>query len=122
MAQAIFHRDQLFDFAFQHFRDGDAGPLGDDAGDVLFVNFFFEHAGLALGLHLGGELFEFGFGLANQAVADLRDALQVAFAFFGLLFDLQLFDLFFQGTGAGDQVLFFFPVGFERVGLLADLG
>ena len=31
LAQALFHRDQLFDFAFEHFRDRNSGPLGDDA-------------------------------------------------------------------------------------------
>ena len=49
LPQALFHGDQLLDFAFEHLRDRNAGPLGDDAGDVFFVHFFFQHA-LAAGL------------------------------------------------------------------------
>jgi hypothetical protein len=30
--------------AFEHLGDGDAGPLGDDGGDVFFVDLFLEHA------------------------------------------------------------------------------
>jgi hypothetical protein len=60
--------------------------------------------------------------LTQQAVANLGDALQVAFALFGLLFELELLDLFFQLAGSGDQIFFFFPIGFEGVGLLADSG
>ena len=58
----------------------------------------------------------------NQAVANLGDALVVAFALLGLLFDLQLFDLLFEGANAGDEIFFFFPVGLERVGFLANFG
>ena len=122
IAQAFFHLDQLLDLAFEHPGDGDAGPLGDDAGDVFFVHFFFEHAGLALAVGLGGELVQFVLGLAEQAVADFGHTLQVASAFFGLLFDFELLDLFFERTRAGDQVFLFFPVGLERVGFLADPG
>ena len=44
LAQALLHCDELFDLALEHLRDGNAGPLGDDAGDVFFVHFFFQHA------------------------------------------------------------------------------
>src|SRR3989338_6663969 len=36
--QALFHVDELFDFAFEQPAHRDAGPLGDEAGDVLFVH------------------------------------------------------------------------------------
>ena len=122
LAQAFFHRDQLLDFAFEHLRDRDSGPLGDDAGDVFFVDFFFQHALAALALHLLAELGQFFFGLANQAVANFGDALQIAFALFGLLFGFQLFDLLFEGANAGDEIFFLLPVGLERVRLLANFG
>ena len=52
LAQALFHRDQLLHFAFEHLGDGNAGPLGDDARDVFFVDFFLEHALFTRTLHL----------------------------------------------------------------------
>ena len=123
LPQAIFHGDQLLHFAFQHLRDGDSGPLGDDAGDVFLVDFFFQHALRALCSSIASrQLCKFFFGLADQAVANFGDALQIAFALFGLLFDLQLFDLLFQLASVGDQVFFLLPVGFERVGFLANFG
>ncbi len=122
LAQALFHRDQLFDFAFEHLRDGNSGPLGDDAGDVFFVDFFFQHAFAALAFHLLGKLGQLLLRLRNQAVTDLCHALVVALAFFGLLFDLELLDLFFEGANARDEIFFLLPVRFERVRFLANLG
>ena len=75
LAQAFFHGDQLFDFAFEHLRDRNAGPLGDDARDVFFVDFFFEHALAALVFHLLAEFCEFLFSLRNESIANLGDAL-----------------------------------------------
>ena len=59
MAQAVFHGDQLFHFAFEHLGDRDAGPLGDDAGDIFFVDFLFQHARRACGfvVDFGRQLF-----------------------------------------------------------------
>ena len=121
MAQPLFHCDQLFYFAFQHFGDGDASPFGDDARDVFFVNFFLEHA-RALTLHLFRELGEFVFSLPDEAVTDFSYALQIAFALFGLLFNPQLLDAFFQFASARDQVLLFFPLSLQGVGFFAYLG
>ena len=42
LVQPLFHMDELLHFAFEHARDRDAGPLGDDLGDVFFVDLFFE--------------------------------------------------------------------------------
>ena len=33
---------KFFPFALQHFRNRDAGPFGDDFGDVFTVDFFFQ--------------------------------------------------------------------------------
>src|SRR3982074_2055139 len=35
LSQAVFHTDQLFDLALEHFGDRYTGPFRDDAGDVL---------------------------------------------------------------------------------------
>src|ERR1700688_2812634 len=58
VAQALLHGDQLLHFAFEHFRDGNASPLGNDAGDVFFIYFFSEHARRAgaFAVDFGGQL------------------------------------------------------------------
>ena len=61
-------------------------------------------------------------GLRNSSIANLRYALIVALAQLGLLFDLQFFDLLFEGTDTGDRILLFFPLRLQRVGLFANLG
>jgi len=87
IAEALFHVDELLDFAFQHAGDGDASPLADDFGDVFFVDFFLQHACRRFTrssiLH-GVELLQLGFELRQIAVLDLRSALKLALA--GLLF------------------------------------
>jgi hypothetical protein len=40
--EALRHVDQLLDFAFQHAGHRNAGPLGHDAGDIVFADFFLE--------------------------------------------------------------------------------
>ena len=47
VVEAFFHVDELLDFALQHARDRDAGPLGDDAGDIFFVHFAAQQARVA---------------------------------------------------------------------------
>ena len=42
--QPVFHVDELLDFAFEHLRNRNARPLGDDAGNILLIDFFFQHA------------------------------------------------------------------------------
>ena len=121
LAQTLFHRNQFLDFALEHFRHGNSGPFGDNSGDVLLVHFLFEHA-MPFAVHLGGELVELLLCLAQQTVTDLGDALQVAFALFGLLFDLQLLDPLLDLAGPGDEVFLLFPFGLERIGFFADLG
>src|SRR5437899_750955 len=121
LAQALFHRDQLFHLAFEHLGNWNSRPLGDDARDIFFVDFFFEHALLALALDLLAELGEFLLGLRTEPVTDLRDALIVSFAQFGLLFDLELLDLFLQRPNARDEIFFLFPVRLEGIRFLANL-
>ena len=42
LVQRVFHAQQLFGFGFHHLVDRDAGPLGDDLGDVVHVHDFVE--------------------------------------------------------------------------------
>ena len=44
LAQTAFHLRQLLDLAFEHLRDRNAGPLGDDASDVLLVDLLLQQA------------------------------------------------------------------------------
>ena len=83
----VFHVDELLDFALEHLGNRNAGPLGDDAGYVFFIDFFFQHAMPGLAVDLRGDFFQFFFGVANEAVADLRHALQISFALLGGFFD-----------------------------------
>jgi len=53
--------------------------------------------------------------LTQQPVADFGDALQITFALFRLLFKLELLDFFFQFSGTGDEIFFFFPIGLEAL-------
>ncbi len=84
------HLHELLHLAFEHLGDGDAGPLGDDLGDVLFVDLFLEQAVDAFGARslrrrrwavlLVGELGEFASSLGDLAVLQLGGALEVALA------------------------------------------
>ena len=46
--QALLHVDELLDLALQQPADRDAGPLGDDLGDVLGRDLLLEEAGVAV--------------------------------------------------------------------------
>jgi len=76
---------------------------------------FLQHAPRPGFLQLRSELLSILFRLTNEAVANLRHTLQVAFAFFRLLFDLELLQLFFELSLARNQVLFLFPIAFRAL-------
>src|ERR1700754_4305309 len=40
----VFHGEKLLALALQHLVDGDAGPAGDDGGDVVLDDFFVDEA------------------------------------------------------------------------------
>ncbi len=44
LMQALFHVDELLDLALHQPADRNVGPLADDLGDILLVDFFLEHA------------------------------------------------------------------------------
>ena len=122
-AEALLHLDQLFTFAFQQAADRDASPLGDDAGDVFFVYFFFQHALPAF--HFSEILLR---GLERllrfhqQPVTNFGHAVEVGGALGFLFFDFQLLDLFLEGADAGDGFLLGLPACLEVAGTLALLG
>ena len=80
LAQPLFHVDQFLDFAFEHLGNGNARPLGDDARDIFFIHFLFEHALPGLAVDLGRELAQFGLQARYLAVLNLGGAVVVAFA------------------------------------------
>ena len=120
LAQALFHLDELLHFAFEHARDGNAGPLADDLGDVFLVDLFFQHARRAAPLPScdGVQLLQLGFELGQFAVLDLRGALELALA--RLLFDLeaQRLDLLLQLADAGDGLALLGPARAQSGDLL----
>src|SRR5262249_61332353 len=79
LPQALFHRDQFLHLAFEHLGDGNSRPLGDDARNIFFVDFFFEHAVARLAVR--GELGELGLETRDLAILDLRGAVVVALAY-----------------------------------------
>ena len=123
LAQAVFHGDQLLGFAFEQAADGNAGPLADQRGDILFVDLFLQHA--AVFLHFGEPLLgllQFALGLGELAVANLGHARQFAGTLVALLFRLQRIDLRFPLADCADGVFFHLPASFAGVGLLAQSG
>ena len=125
LAQAVFHLDELLHFAFQHARDGNAGPLADDLGDVFFVDFFLQHARRlrpCRSVLRGVQLLQLGFELGQFAVLDLRGAVELALA--GLLFgfEAQGFDLLFQFADAADRFALLGPAGAQGGDLLFERG
>ena len=75
-------RTSFCHLAFHEPADGDAGPLGDDLGDVLLVDLFLQHLAARPGgrssrdgLHL-----DLGSSVAHRAVAELSGLLEVALA------------------------------------------
>ena len=72
LVQTVLEADELLDLAFEQTRDGHAGPLRDDLGDVFVVDLFFEHRVVALQLvELARRVLDLGFELGNPAVSDL---------------------------------------------------
>ena len=49
LVQGLFHPQQFAAFAFEHFRNRDASPFGDDFGDFLFGHFIAQQGHLLFG-------------------------------------------------------------------------
>ena len=121
LVEHVLHADELRHLAFHEPAHGDAGPLGDDLGDVLLVDLLLEHLVLGLevvearGLHL-----DLGVELAHRAVAQLRGLLEVALALGLLRVHARLLEPLLQLADLGDGVLLVLPVRDHRVALLGE--
>ena len=122
LLQPLLHPDQLFDFAFEHARDRDPGPLADDPCDVFLVDFFLQHArGAALAILQRVEPLHFGFQFRKLAILNLRRALKVAAPRLLVGFETQRLDLLFQVAQPGDGLALFRPARPQSRGLFAEL-
>ena len=66
LAQRVLHAEQFLALALHHPVDRDAGPAGDDAGDVLRGDLLLEHRPGARRLGLGQLAFEVWDGAVGQ--------------------------------------------------------
>ena len=98
--------------------DRDARPARDDRGDVVLVDLLLDHR-LALGR---GALLELALELRQLAVADLRDALEVAVPLGPLGLHAQLVDLALDLADAVERLLLARPARGELVAALLRLG
>ena len=72
-------------------------------------------------VHLGSQLPQFLFRLAQKPITDFGNTLQIALALFRLFINLELLDSLLELAGTCDEVFFFFPFGFERMRFFADI-
>ena len=81
LVQHLFEAHELRDLALHQPAHGDAGPLGDDLGDVFLVDFFLQHRAVVLELDEPvGHRRDLAFEDGQVPVTQLRGALEVAVA------------------------------------------
>src|SRR6185369_17247463 len=114
IAESIFHRDELLHLAFEHSRNRNAGPLGDDLSDVFFVNFLLQHDAVLL------EVREFVLidfqpllELGNLAVLNLRSASELTIVACLVELEAKLFELGLGGSNVIDSFFFRLPLRFH---------
>ena len=123
LVEALLHVNQLLDFAFHQPADRDVGPLGDDLGDVLLVDFFLEHP-LAL-LHFGEAgllLLDLPLELGQLAVLQLGRLRVVARSLRLLDLETHALELFFHLSRALDGFLLLLPVRLQARLFLLQVG
>ncbi len=109
LVQLVLEMEQLLLLALEEFRDGNAGPARDHAGDVVLVDLFLRHPrAVALGeaLLFGLELL---LQLRQRAVAQLGDLVEIVLALGLLDLHLRLFDLLAQRAQLDRGVLLRVP-------------
>ena len=95
--QPLVHLQELLRLALDHLRDGHAGPLRDDRGDVLLVHLLAQDGAVLLELvEAGGRRLEVLLELRERAVPQLGGLVQVALALGGLGRDLRLVELLLE--------------------------
>ncbi len=112
--QFVLELEKLFHLAFEEFGNGNAGPAGDDFGDVFFVHLFFQEASGAV---FAGDVILFGVQFALQigegAVFEFGGFVEIISAFGLSDFNFDLFDLFAQSTDALDAFFLVLPLGLQ---------
>ena len=111
LVEALFHVDQLLGLAFEQLGDRNARPACDDGCDVVLVDLFVHHRVAGEAVAVGELLLE----LRQLAVADLRDALEVAGALFALCLALELVDAPGDLLHPLERLLLLAPARGERV-------
>ena len=102
LVQHVLHADELRHLALHEPAHGDAGPLGDDLGDVLLVDLLLQHLLARPGARRAARssasisLLE----LAHRAVAELRGPLEVAVALGPLGLGARLLELLLAARGS----------------------
>ena len=100
LVQRLFHAQEFFLLALEHFRDRNAGPLGNHLGDFLFGHLVADELGfLALG---DRGLRELALERGQHFVLDLRHAREIALAAGGIHL---LLDLLLLGANVGRTLL-----------------
>ncbi len=112
--------DEFGAFAFLETGDGDAGPCGDDAGDVFVGDFLAEESGF--GGRVGGGGGELGFEVRDEAVLDFAGAGEVAGALGLFEFGAEAVDFLFDFAACLDGFFFGEPLGFEGTGFFFEVG
>ena len=124
LMQALFHMDELLDFAFHQAADGNVRPLADDIGDVFFVDLFLEHA-QALFCR-SRHTFFFGadlpLDLGQPAILQLGRFPVIAGALDALNLRPQPLELFLELALALNGFLLLLPPRHQRVVLLLEIG
>src|SRR5207253_10688279 len=111
LVQVLLEPDELRHLAFHQAGDGNAGPLGDDLGDVLLVDLLLEHATVPLEIvEPARQGVELSLDDGDMAVPQLRRALEVALALGALRVELRLLYAFLAGLDREDRVLLCLPL------------
>ena len=119
--QDVLHAHELAHLALHEPAHGDAGPLGDDLGDVLLVDLFLQH--LLVGLELVealGLLHDLVVEVAHGAVAQCRRLLEVALTLGHLGLGARVLQLLLERADLADGVLLVLPVRDHRVAVLGQ--
>ncbi|CAM5676624.1 hypothetical protein SGRIM119S_02326 [Streptomyces griseorubiginosus] len=123
LAQDLVQAQQLLAFALLETGHGDAGPGGDDLGDLLLRDDLAQQPVLAL---FGGQLLLLGrqpaFQVLESAVAEFGGAVEVVDAFGLLRLVAGLFQFLAQLLHPADGLPLGLPLGVFGVGLAAQVG
>jgi hypothetical protein len=123
LVQALFHVAQAGLLAFQHFLDGNAGPLGHHGRDVFLGHFLAqERAPGLVRLQLLVLRRELLFQLGQAAETQLGGAIEVALPLRQLRFGLGALDVFLDLLNLPDDLLLTLPDQLHGRRLFAQLG